>query len=109
MTAPPRINEVVVDKEGRMNQRLWALLKGANPNQDVTPITVGASPFVLTNTSGYASSVIVSGGTVSLVEFGRSGAFYTIGTATNQTVNLSPGDSLRVTYSVLPTIIGVPR
>lgn len=71
-------------------------------------ITVTASPFTYQNASGYAADVIISGGTVSLVEFGRSGAFSNVGTIAGM-FGLSPFDSIRVTYTVAPTMTLVTR
>lgn len=71
-------------------------------------ITVTASPFTYQNASGYAADVIISGGTVSLVEFGRSGAFSNAGTIAGM-FGLSPFDSIRVTYTVAPTMTLVTR
>jgi len=71
-------------------------------------ITVTASPFTYQNASGYAADVIISGGTVSLIEFGRSGAFSNVGTVAGM-FGLSPFDSIRVTYTVAPTMTLVTR
>jgi hypothetical protein len=71
-------------------------------------ITVTASPFTYQNATGYAADVIISGGTVSLVEFGRSGAFTNVGTVAGM-FGLSPFDSIRVTYTVAPTMTLVTR
>jgi hypothetical protein len=71
-------------------------------------ITVTASPFTYQNASGYAADVIVSGGTVTLIEFGRSGAFTAAGMLAGM-FGLSPFDSIRVTYTVAPTMTLVTR
>ena len=73
------------------------------------PITVTASPFTYQNTAGSSISVIVSGGTVSAIEFTRDNAtFYTTG-AVSGMIELSPYDQLRVTYAVAPTMTLIPR
>jgi hypothetical protein len=85
----------------------WAgLYSGLAPAAEM-PVTVGASPF--TYSAPVKGSVIVSGGTVSLIEFSRNGTtFYTTGqTAGMFTLNAS--DRLRVTWAVLPTITFVPN
>jgi hypothetical protein len=65
----------------------------------VAAISVGASPF--THTAGDTPEVIyIRGGTVSDV----SKNSITIFAATNCTVHLGPGESVVVTYSVLPTM-----
>jgi hypothetical protein len=81
-----------------------------NYTNPISTITVTASPFTYQNTSGYNQSVIVTGGTVSLVEFSRDNTtFYSISILTNTMPLLSPNDYLRVTYTVAPTMVSVPR
>ncbi len=77
----------------------------------VAPVapTVTASPFVYTNNTVNDQSEIVSGGTVSLIEFSRNGGAYTNVGTTAGMFALSPLDSLRVTYTVAPTITVVVR
>ena len=73
-------------------------------------VTVGASPFTYKFAGGGQSSLIVSGGTVSLIEFSRSGSiFFTIANASPGMFSLSNGDSLRITYTVAPTVTLVLR
>jgi hypothetical protein len=82
----------------------------SNYTNFISTITVTSSPFTYQNATGYNASVIVTGGTVSLVEFSRDGVtFYTIGTTTNTMVFLSPMDFVKVTYSSVPTMVVVPR
>lgn len=72
-------------------------------------ITVTASPFTYTNQTGVTADVIVSGGTVSQIEFSRDGTtFFGVG-VTNGMFMLSPYDWLRVTYTAAPTMTLVPR
>lgn len=67
-------------------------------------LAVGASPYVYKNGATAQQQVIVQGGTVSAIEFSRNGStFINIG-ATAGLVVLNPGDNVRVTYSVLPTM-----
>lgn len=76
----------------------------------VGAISAGASPYTYKNTSQFPQQVFVSGGTVSAVSFSRDGvAWVPVSSATNAQVWLSPGDSAKVTYSVVPTINVVPR
>ena len=67
----------------------------------VASITPGASPYTHTNQDFYKETIYISGGTVSGVT--KSGS--TVCSATNCAVFLAPGQSLIVTYSVLPTMI----
>ena len=71
-------------------------------------VTVGASPFTLINTESVPIAAIVSLGTTTLIEFSRDGVtFDTIGLIAGQ-FRLNPGDRLRVTYTLLPTIVYYP-
>lgn len=70
------------------------------------PITPGASPY--TYSAQVKGSVIVSGGTVSVIAFSRDGTtFYTTGQTAGM-FTLNAQDRLRVTYTVLPTMTFVP-
>jgi hypothetical protein len=71
--------------------------------------TVGASPWVYTNNTGNDQSEIVQGGTVTKIEFSRNGGSYIDTGVTAGMFQLSPLDSLRVTYAVVPTINVVVR
>lgn len=85
-------------------------LLGRNPTVTVAAQVVGASPYTYQNTSDFDLDAVVTGGTVSAVAFSRDGTtFYTTATATNATVRLNPGDYVRVTYTVLPTMTLIPR
>ena len=80
-------------------------------NSAVQPsnITVTASPMTYQNTTGYEADVILSGGTVSNIEFTRNNTtFYTVGFIEG-VLRLSPSDRVRVTYTVAPTMTYVPR
>ena len=115
----PRVNQPIARIENQgdglkalMNLWLQQTLKllGRNPANTVANIVVGSSPFTYQNTGDFDATVIVAGGTVSAVQFSRDGAaFYTVASATNAMVTLNPGDSVRVTYTVLPTLTLVPR
>ena len=84
---------------------------GKLTNSTVAPsdITVTASPFTYQNTTAFNGDVIISGGTVSDIEFTRdSTTFYTVGFIEG-VLRLSPSDRVRVTYTVAPTMTYVPR
>lgn len=69
-------------------------------------VTVGASPFTFqANRDGF---LIVTGGTVSQQEYGRGATFTDVGLLTSMLPVLL-GDSIRVTYSAVPTITFIPR
>lgn len=69
-----------------------------------TAITVTGSPFTYTNTSSRAQLVNVMGGTVTIIEYARNGfSFDVLGLLSGQ-YTLMPGDKLRVSYLVAPTM-----
>jgi len=69
-------------------------------------ITVGGSPFTFLNP--YPGNVVVSGGTVTTIEVSRDGIeFFNTGIITGQ-VFLCPGDMVRVTFVVAPTMTWMP-
>lgn len=81
---------------------LW---RGLAPEIE-TGVTLTGSPF--TYNAPRRGSLIVSGGTVSLIRFSRDGStFYNTG-ATAGMFALSAADRLEVTYTVAPTLTFVP-
>jgi hypothetical protein len=81
----------------------------------VSAIVVGASPFVYANNSTDADgdidqvSVLVIGGTVTLIEYSRDGnTYYPVGMLAGM-VLLDPNDMLRVSYMVAPTMVLIPH
>lgn len=84
----------------------WAgLWRGLAPELE-TPVTPTGSPY--TYSAPRRGSLIVSGGTVSLIRFSRDGStFYDTG-ATAGMFPLNAADRLEVTYAVLPTLTFVP-
>jgi hypothetical protein len=108
-TSIPTYNESLT--QGRNTSQVWyrflqAIYKG-NPPADVQPISLGVSPA--TYVAQQKGFLIVSGGTVSLIQFSRDGVSnYTTG-QTSGAIPVSAGDSLIVTYTVLPTVTFVPQ
>lgn len=81
---------------------------GRNPANAVSDVLVGASPFTYTNASDFDADVLVTGGTVSALEFTRDGlTFYPANPG--EMIRLNPGDSVRVAYTVAPTVTLIPR
>ena len=83
-------------------------LVGRNPQNSVSSIAPGPSPYTYQNTGDFTVDAIVTGGTVSAVEFSRDGTTFFAASAGTQ-ISLNPGDSLRVTYAVAPSITLIPR
>ena len=96
---PPRV--ALVDPKTGMVTRQWYLyFQGADP-APVSPVTVTASPFLYTPSD--VGSVVVQGGTVSLIEIVRKGTSVNTG-VTAGVIPIARGDQLRITYTVLPTV-----
>jgi hypothetical protein len=82
-----------------------ALFRGLAPGNE-TAVTLDSSPATYSAT--VKGSLIVSGGTVSLIEFSRDGTtFYDTGQTAGMFA-LNAADRLRVTYTVLPDAVFVP-
>jgi hypothetical protein len=69
-------------------------------------ISVTASPFTYTNASTGLQQVVVSGGTVSLVQIQRAATPISVGLLAGSFI-LAPGDQAVVTYTVAPTMTAV--
>lgn len=70
-------------------------------------VTVTASPFTYTNTSGLLENVLVSGGTVTQLVMGRSGAVGNL-PVTGGMWMLAPNDTLTFSYTAAPTVTRLP-
>ena len=80
-------------------------------NSFAIPSTMlNASPYTFTNGWQTPITVNVAGGTVSDISYSRDGGttLVTLATATVFTVTVQPGDSLRITYAVAPTVTFIP-
>ena len=95
---------------GRNTSKDWyffwsGLFRGLAPG-NVEPVTVGVTPYEYSAVK--RGSMIVEGGTVSLIEFSRDGTdYYDVG-ATAGMFALNASDRLRVAYSVVPNMTFVP-
>lgn len=96
---PPRVP--MVDPKTGMATRQWFLyFQGSDP-APISPVVVGDSPF--TYTPSDVGSVVVTGGTVSLIEIIRKGIAVNVGVTTG-IIPIARGDQLRTTYTVVPTV-----
>jgi hypothetical protein len=85
----------------------WQALSVGNPPGPESALVVTASPFTYQATQ--KGFVIVSGGTVSLIQFSRTpGVNYATG-ETAGVFPLSAGDRLIITYTVAPTVTFVQQ
>jgi hypothetical protein len=94
---------------GNKNDSTWYRYFQANetgePPANESPVTVLPSPFVFT--APRKGMVMLSGGTVSLVQLNRSGTNINTG-QTSGTIVVAQGDVIRVTYTVKPVMTFVP-
>lgn len=95
---------------GRINSKDWffflvGLYNGLAPETEA-PIVLGVSPYEYS--AAKKGTVIVSGGTVSAIDFSRNGVnFYSTGQTAGM-FTLNAQDRLRITYTVAPTTTFVP-
>lgn len=76
---------------------------------DVLSITPGSSPYTWVNPEAVAVNVFVTAGTVSLIEFSNDNVgFVSIGLLGGW-MRLNPGQSIKVTYLVAPTMKYTPN
>lgn len=81
------------------------LFRGLAPS-NVETVVLGTSPY--TYTADSKGFLLVTGGTVSLIEFSRDGTtFYTMPTTSGQ-FTMNAADQLRITYTVAPVTVFVP-
>lgn len=103
----PNYNEPVMDKDVmRASWRRWfSGTDNGTPPAAEAAITVGASPFAYQATQ--KGFVIITGGTVSSIQFTRTGTYATGITAGIVPVSLA--DVVTVTWSGKPTMTFVPQ
>jgi hypothetical protein len=73
-----------------------------------TTVSVGASPFSFVNPLPVPANVMISGGTVTTIEFSPDGVNFTLFGLLGGQVHLNPGQVCRVTYVVAPTMTYFP-
>lgn len=74
-----------------------------------TVLSPTASPMTITNTFNTNIDIVVSGGTVSLIEFSRDGISWIVCGLIAGMFGLNPNDKLRVSYAVAPTLTRILR
>jgi hypothetical protein len=85
--------------------RYWQSHDAGLPPSAETVLAPKASPF--TYTAPRQGYVIVNGGTVTAIAVSRSGTFYPTG-LTAGSFQVSQNDQLRVTFSVIPSMVFLP-
>lgn len=77
------------------------------------PLGRGGSRVVIPSGTGYVFTapsnglIAISGGTVSLVEYGRGDTFFDAGIASGP-ISMASGDKIRLTYVLAPAITFLP-
>lgn len=86
----------------RFFANVWTwLIRGSN--DALSTVAASASPFVYQ--AATRGQLIVSGGTVSVIALSRDGTnYYTTG-ETSGVFPMSFGDRIKITYSVVPTVL----
>lgn len=77
------------------------------PKKARASITVGASPFTYTNSTGRYQQVIISGGTVTQILYKR-GVDTVLSGQTSGTIVVAPGDELVVSHGGAPAMSRIP-
>lgn len=89
------------------------VMRYCNPVNAMQEVALGASPAIYVNATEYREQILVRGGVILRIDFLRGvGETVIAGGGTNLPVTglfeVLPGDSLRVTYTGVPTIIRIP-
>lgn len=104
MTLPlPNMNAPLVNKLGKIIPpwNSW-FQQFSQQAPAVANVSVGASPF--SYTAGVDGTLIISGGTVSAISLVRGITTIPLSTVRPLAVPISIGDTVIVTYTVLPTL-----
>jgi len=105
----PKFEQQIIDEKTTNKQWyffLQGLWKGTPPAAEAA-VSVTVSPMTYVATQ--RGFMVISGGTISAIAFSRDGTtFYSSG-ETAGSFPLSNGDSLRVTYTVTPTMTFFPQ
>ena len=107
----PSFRSVVIDNLGSFAREWYNYFEKVfkhliNYNQPITEVTVGASPFTYKNNTDYNIDFLLHGGTISDISLTRN---ITVDISLLKLVSLSPGDSISITYSSIPTCYIIPR
>lgn len=105
----PEYNESLTTK-GNTTRGWYSLFAGFFTGQATGPaalLTAGPSPYTYKATQG--GTLIIQGGTVSLVSFSRDGVTNFNTGQIQGLFPLSQGDLLIITYSAAPNVAFIPR
>lgn len=105
----PTYNEALVTKGSTTRDwySCWTGLVNGQPTGLPSPVVPASSPYTYKATQG--GTLIIQGGTVSMVSFSRDGVTNFNAGQTQGMFPLSQGDLLIITYSAAPNLTFVPR
>lgn len=87
---------------------MYAGLVNSTNSQARTTRTAGASPYTYTNGSKIPERVIITAGTISLVEVQCDGAnFDAVSLLTGGWFLLNPGEAIRITWAVVTPLLSI--
>lgn len=82
----------------------WPHITSVIRSPSTLDITPGASPYSHINTGYEPIRIIVSGGSVSDISYSENGSTFMSFGETSGVFSINPGDRVRITYTVAPTI-----
>ena len=91
-----------------MLEHEMSFAQSGNQTTGITPYTVTTPASLSLFTADRRMSLVVSGGTVSLLRFLRSGVYVTLPFISG-ILELDLGDSVEFTYIVAPTLTAIAR
>ena len=98
----------VADKDGVITPEFYRGLRTLTQNSTINPYSVTVPVSGSLFSANKKMSLVVSGGTVSLLRFKRNTVYVTLPIVSG-ILELSPGDSVEFTYVVAPTLTAIPR
>jgi hypothetical protein len=105
----PPFNEILTDDRKFVSRGWIAWFTSITGGGKITQPTVGSSPFTYQNTTNLRQQIVLTGGTVSAVQFSRDNSnFYTLTATSGVPVTLLSKDFLKITHTGAPTMTVIP-
>jgi hypothetical protein len=105
----PPVYEALIDDAKRVAHNWVSWYQSVTGGGKVSQPTVGASPFTYHNVTNVRQEIVLTGGTVSSVQFSRDNiTFYTVSSSQGIPIILSSGDYLKITHTGAPTMTVIP-
>lgn len=76
-------------------------------NQPAVQVAVGASPFTWQNTNPFPVVALIFGGLLSAVQLSRDGTVFQNASTGTSLIPMNMGDSLKISYTLLPSAMWV--